>query len=211
MADDIQISSSGKFTPHPITTCAARCVDVIDPGPSIATNFKDKDGNLQPPKLVQKVVLVYQSGKVNPETQRPYEVSVEHAQSMADNANLRKFLVSWFGGYDAIPEDARKGKPACLVGQPALITVAHKKSQKGNVYAVIPSICPIPEGMSAPVLPTYTRAPYWAERKAERKAAEEKFLSQNTPEAQKFEVPAHIADDWDQMPKALEDGEDAPF
>lgn len=210
MADDIQIPASGKFAPHPATTCAARCVDVIDPGPVITRNFKDKDGNLQPPKLVQKVTLLYQSGKVNPETQRLYEVSVEFTQSMADNANLRKFLVGWFGGYEAIPEEAKKGKLACLTGHPALITVAHRTSQKGNTYAIIPSICPIPEGMTAPKLPAYTRAPYWAERKAERKKEADAFLKQDTPEAQKFAkpIPAELATDFEQVPPALEDAED---
>ena len=212
MADDIQIPASGKFAPHPATTCAARCVDVIDPGPVIVDNFKDKDGKLQPPRLVQKVTLVFQSGKVNPETNRLYEVSVENTQSMADNANLRKFLVAWFGGYDAIPEGAKQGKLACLVGCPALITVAHKKSKKGNEYAIIPSICPIPEGMTAPTLPVYQRAPYWAERKAERQKEAEKFLKQDTPEAQKYaKPPAELATDWDQMPPALEDDGESPL
>lgn len=212
MADDIQIPQT-KFSPHPATTCAARCVDVIDPGPVVTRNFKDKDGNLQPPKLVQKTVFVFQSGKVNPETKRPYEVSVEHTQSMADNANLRKFLVSWFGGYDSIPEGARKGKLGVLEGASALITVAHKKSQKGNEYAIVPSICPIPEGMTAPTLPSYTRAPYWAERKAERQKEADAFLKQDTPEAQKFAkpLPPELAKDFEQVPPALEGDDDLPF
>lgn len=214
MADDITIPAGGKFAPHPATTCAARCVDVIDPGPVIAT-FKNKEtGKDDPPKLVAKIVFVFQSGKVNPDTKFPYEVGVELTQSMADNSNLRKFLVSWFGGYDSIPEGAKKGKPGVLVGAPALITVAHKQSRKGNTYAVIPSICPIPEGMTAPTLPDYTRAPYWAERKAERKAEADKFLAQDTPEAQKYAkpVPEHIAAEFERMPPALEGGDDGlPF
>lgn len=204
MADDITIPASGKFAPHPITTCAARAVDVIDPGPVIA-EFKDKDGKTQPPKLVQKVVLVYQSGKVNPDTNRPYEVSVEFTQSMGDNANLRKFLVGWFGGYDAIPDAAKRGKLACLVGESALITVAHKTSRKGNPYAIIPSICPIPEGMTAPTLPAYTRAPYWMERKAERQRAAEAFKARGS-EGRK-------EPDFSDFPDGLDgdDFEQAPF
>lgn len=214
MADDITIPSGGKFAPHPITTCAGRCVDVIDPGPEVVVYKNKETGKDDPPRLVPKIAFVFQSGKVNPENGRLYEVSVKFSQSMADNANLRKFLVSWFGGYDAIPEGAKKGKPGVLVGAPALITVANKQSRKGNSYATIPSICPIPEGMVAPTLPPYTRAPYWAEQKAEAQKVADQFLKQDTAEAQKYAkpVPEHLAADFDQMPPAPDGSDsDLPF
>lgn len=71
--------------------------------------------------------------------------------SLAENANLRKFLKSWFPALkdaDFARFDADK-----LVGKGAYITVAHRES-KGNVYANVIGAMQPPKGVTLPEIPS---------------------------------------------------------
>lgn len=154
--------TKSSFTPHPEGQFVAQCVDTIDMGDKV----EQYQG--QPPKIVQKCVLVFRTGEVNEQGQ-PIDIGKEFTVSMGDKANLRKSLEQWRGRkYTA--EEAAEGVPLHrLCGQWALITVEHKTSGAGNTYGNINAIVGLPRQMQAsvPTFPKYERAPFYAERKAE--------------------------------------------
>lgn len=162
MVDEINAQNTGgesKFKPHPEGTFAATCVDVIDLG-------KKVDQWAGKPKIQAKCALVFVSGKINPETQEPHDVSIEFTVSMGDKANLRRFLESW-RGKKYTEEQAKIGVPLHkLANQPGMITVEHHESKSGRKYGKILTISPLPEGYPTPPVPTYQRGKFWADRKA---------------------------------------------
>lgn len=164
MADQVTAkggSSDSRYAPHPEGQNVSVCVDLIDLGEKV----ESFEGN--PEKVVHKVALVYRTGEQNPETGDPLDVAQEFTLSMHEKAKLRKHLEAWRGkGYseDAIEQGIPLHK---LVGQPALLSIAHKTSAKGRTYGYIASISPVPKGLTVPKFAEYERAGYWAERQAE--------------------------------------------
>jgi hypothetical protein len=157
---------------HPVV-----CVDGIHLGHTVE-QYKDN-----PPKLVQKYVLVFQTRAINPDTGRRFELSREFTASMHENAGLRKFLGQWRGRAYTDAE-AVNVKLHMTVGFPGLATVEHRASQStGKVYANLTNIMPLPEGMTALAPEDYTRAEWWETKKGEYKAKAEAYLAMQ--EAQK--------------------------
>jgi hypothetical protein len=186
-----------QFQPHPEGQFVVRCVDAINMGQKVES-FQGA-----PPKLVQKCVLVFQSGEKN-EDGRLHEVSAEMTISMGERANLRKLLEQW-RGKSYTDEQARAGVPVHkLVGQPALMTVEHKKSNSGRIYAKISSIAPLPKAMqnAVPELPAYARPAFWQERKDEYATEVSKFLAAQQSSPAFDDVPDGLGED---------DDDDLPF
>jgi len=190
MSDNVIARDGGKkFTPHPEGQFAAVCTDVIDLGERV----KEFPGT--PPKITPTVALVFETGEVN-EDGKAHTVAKEFNVSMNEKAALRQFLEAWRGKSYSEAE-ARAGVPlGKLAGHAALVSVEHRTSAGGRTYATFRTIAPLPKAMAAPELPAYTRADYWAERKAEY--AEE--VAKRRP------APAH---EFETVPDALSDeGED---
>lgn len=156
MADSIILTEGARFAPHPEGTVAARCVDVIDLGEKVET-FPGSA-----PKVVKKCALVFRTGEKR-EDGEFYEVSVEFTQSIGPKSGLRAFAERWRGkAYTS--EALRRFDLANMEGQPALITVEHKTSGAGRVYAKIASISPVPKGLTIPDTGAYARPEYWRQR-----------------------------------------------
>jgi len=152
----------GKFLPHPEGQFVAKCVDVIDLGEKV------EDFIGKPKKLSPKVVLVFRTGEQNPKNNEVIDVSAEYTVSMFDKANLRKMLEGW-RGKQYTEAECDEGVPLHkLVGNWALLTIDHKISGQNRTYARIIGAVGVPKQMrgNLPALDEYTRAPYWAERKA---------------------------------------------
>jgi hypothetical protein len=165
VADNVTATDNSKpFTPHPEGQYAMIPVDVVNLGQRVE-QYPGK-----PARIVDKTAIVFQSGEVNADTGRLHEVSPEFTISMYETAKLRLFLESW-KGRSYSEEEAKKGVALHkLVGWPALVSVEHKRSNKGRMYAVIKSISPLPKQMTTPVLPEYVRPDFWAKRKEQYKA-----------------------------------------
>lgn len=198
MADKLTLKGGEdqKFAPHPEGQYAAVCVDFLDLGPKV-----EQYGD-EPAKLTYKVALVYHTGEMNGD--KPYEVSVEVTASMHEKATLRKLLEDW-RGKSYTEDELRHGIPADkLAGVPCLLTVEHKKSGKGRLYAKIRGINPLPKGMPKPELPKYERAAFWEERKAEYAAGAKAFKareSEGRKEPDFSDFPAGLdGDDFEQAP-----------
>lgn len=172
MADQVVAKVTGgsdaDFEPHPEGPRIAICADVIALGERVKEYTGKGTNNTHIRDMVQ---LVFVTG-LRKANDALHEVGPEFYISMSDRAGLRKFLEQWRGrAYKDDELDA--GVPLHkLAGQPAFISVAHKKSKAGRTYAVVQSIMPVPKDMQLPPiqLSDYKRGAYWEERKAKYKA-----------------------------------------
>lgn len=81
--------------------------------------------------------------------EQPYSISKEYTLSMYEKANLRRDLESWRGkGFT--DNEAKAFDITKLLNKTCMINVIHKESKKGNMYAQVSSITPIPDGMNCP-------------------------------------------------------------
>lgn len=168
MADEIIVRTEGAtnaFAPHPEGSYIGVCVDVIDLGEKV----EQYQGN--PVKIVPKVAIVFQTTEDNPDTSKPFELSVEKTVSFNERAGLRDFLGKW-RGKTYTDADAEKGIPLHkLEGVTAMLIVEHKTSGAGRLYAKISNIAPAAKGSVKVTARGYTRADYWQQRKDEYAAA----------------------------------------
>lgn len=190
MGDNVVAQDKGSgFTPHDEGQFAAACADVV----ALGQRVEQYPG--KPARVVEKCALVFLTSS-DGETK---DVSVEFTVSMNERAGLRQFLESWRGkSYSA--EQAAAGVPLNkLEGHGALISVEHKRSQKGRTYAKIKTISPLPQGLTAPDVSGYQRAPFWAERKKAYTEEAERFrqtVARSEPEM----VPPDEDDDDSSLP-----------
>lgn len=126
-------NDGGNFKPAPPGLHKSICVDVIDLG--MMKGFGDK---MQP-----KVRFVFELTDKLMEDGRPFLVFSTMTASLAETANLSKFISKWRGGIpikqgEAIDLDDFKFKPALLV-------VVHMVKPDGKTFANIDSILPCAE------------------------------------------------------------------
>lgn len=158
---------------HDAGQFVAVCCDVIDLG----LNVEQFQG--QPPEIKDKTALVFLT--VSEDGTEVRQISQEFTTSMGKKSNMRKFLEGW-RGKPYSEEEAKKGVPLDkLEGVPALINVAHRTSLKGNEYAFIQTIGPLPKAMkdTVPGIASYQRPEFWEKRKAEYRANVEKHNGTN--------------------------------
>lgn len=190
--------SDSKFKPHEAGQFVGQCIDTIDLGDSVE-QFQD-----QPKKLVHKCALVFRTGERNEQTGEFIDVAREFTVSMGDKSNLRKFLEQWRGKpYTA--EQIEAGVPLHkLTGNPALLTIAHRPSAKGNVYANITACVGVPKQMAATVkdyVSDYVRADFWEQKKKDYADAVRRFRAESAPSSM----------DDDDFPPLNENDDDLPF
>jgi hypothetical protein len=105
-------------------------------------------------KLMNKVRITWElpnETKVFKEEngEQPYSISKEFTLSMHEKSNLRKFLEGWRGkGFTE--EEAKQFDVTKLIGKPCMISVIHKTSKQGNLYAEISSASVVPKGLICP-------------------------------------------------------------
>lgn len=161
--EEVYLERGGsKRERHPVTGIPVPgvCVDVIPLGDRV------EQFGTQAKKVVPKVVFVYQTGQVDSEG-RLFEIAKEFTLSDGDKASLPKFLSAWRGTEITKDEVKAKLPLSSFKGRPALLSLITKVSGAGNERTDIGAIMPTFPGVPTPALPPYTRAPFWAERKAE--------------------------------------------
>lgn len=132
----------------------ARCYSMVEMG-TITSEYMGEEKSLKKVRVTwelpfKKKVFKQENGE------QPYSISKEYTLSMYEKANLRKDLESWRG--QGFTEDQAKSFDISkLLGKPCMINVIHKDSKKGNKYAQVSSITPIPDGMTCPaqINPTF--------------------------------------------------------
>lgn len=182
--DQITAKSDGSKTWAKAPEGQSQCVlvDVINLGMQSVSYMGG------PTKMVHKCALVWQIDEINPDTQKPFEMSKEFTVSMAEKANLRKFLGMWRGKSYTDEEAIEKGAPLHLLeGVNGLMQIEHKQSKTNpdRTYANIVSVTPLPKGMEKRTALEYTRSEHWNEK-----------ISQPHSE----DMPSALEDDTDDLP-----------
>ena len=194
MSDTIMArGTESKFKAHEEGQFVGQCVDVIDLGETV----QDYPGKV--PYLAPTCALVFRTGEKNDETGEFIDLHREFTVSMGLKANLLKFLQQW-RGRDYTKEQVEAGVPIDkLTGQQGLLTVAHRTSGKGRIYANITACVGIPKQMAATVTAytDYTRAEWWTMKKQEYAEAAARFKAEHAPSKKgEFEdYPAPLEDD----------------
>lgn len=145
----------GSIVLAPAGTWVARCYMIADLGTQPET-FQGK------PKPMHKIRIAFElpdqkhtfDEKKGPE---PYTLSKKYTASTNEKGNLRRDLEAW-RGRPFSDEEIKLFKIGKLIGVGCLLTVIHKKSQKGSVYATITGIMKpmkdqvIPPAVNAPIV-----------------------------------------------------------
>lgn len=134
-------------TPVPAGTYVARCYSMIHIG-TVEENIMGEN------KWLNKVRITWElptETKVFKEEsgEQPFVISKEFTLSMNEKANLRKFLEGWRGkGFSE--DEAKAFDITALLGKACMISVIHKTSKKGNLFAEISSCSALPKGLACP-------------------------------------------------------------
>lgn len=135
-----KLSGGKDFTPLPSGTHLARCMAVISLGTQASPMYPSSF----------KVMLMFEvpgETVVINDKPAPMVTQKEYTLSLSEKANLRHHLESWRGrqftkeeldGFDVVK----------VLGQPCMISVVHKSSAAGKVYANISGISGVPKGVS---------------------------------------------------------------
>lgn len=163
MSDQMLVKDEGgaNFAPAPEGSSIGVCVDVINLGEKVEQYQNN------PPKVVKKVAIVFQTAEVNPDTGVPFEISVEKTVSFIGSAGLRDFLSRWRGKAYTDAEAAQGIPLHKLEGVNAMLIIEHKTSARGRTYAKIGNIAPAAKGSTKLAPRNYTRGEYWSQRKAD--------------------------------------------
>lgn len=193
MPDAILVrGSESKFKVHPDGQFVGQCVDCIDLGEKV----QDFPGS--PSYLAHTCALVFRTGEMNEQTGEYIDIAREFTVSMGEKANLRKFLEQW-RGKPYTKEQIEAGVPLDkLTGNHGLLTVAHRTSGKGRVYANITACVGVPKQMASTVTKydDYVRAEYWADKKKEYATASAQFRADaGAPPSDFDDYPAPMQDD----------------
>lgn len=145
-------NKGGNYEPVPAGNHLARCYSMIQIGTIIDPQFQT------PRSLVRVTWELPNEKKVFKEEngEQPFSISKEYTISMNEKANLRKDLESWRGkGFTE--KEAESFDITKLLSVPCLLNVIHKTSGKGNTYATVSTISPVPKGMTCPtqINPTF--------------------------------------------------------
>lgn len=139
--------STGDFTPVPSGTYVARCYSMIQLG-THEEEYMGQKKELNKVRITWELpteLKVFKEG----EEEKPYSISKEFTLSMYEKANLRKFLEGWRGkGFT--DDEAEAFDITVLLGKVCMVSIIHKTSKNGKVYADISSVTTIPKGLPVP-------------------------------------------------------------
>jgi hypothetical protein len=211
------------FVPCPEGTHIARCIGCISLGTQPQNN----------PQFAPafKIMLVWELPDELLPSGDAMTVSKELTCSLAEKANLRHLLESWRGRQFTALE-LQGFDVASVVDAPCMLTVIHKKSAKGSVYADVSTAAKLPKGVQPKERfnelvryeieqgadAVYASLPQWVQKKialaaewiAQPTKPAPRSQEPRTPEPQPDEPPAGWGNDEPQAPDG-DDSSDIPF
>lgn len=140
-------SNPTDYKPIDSGTYVARCFSMVHIG-TIEQEFQGES------KDVNKVRITWElptETKVFKEGEEPKILTIgkEFTLSLHEKSNLRKFLESWRGkGFTE--EEAKKFDITKLLGVPCMLSIIHKTSKQGKLYAEISSVSTLPKSLTCP-------------------------------------------------------------
>lgn len=140
----IATSEATSFAPIEAGNYPARCYSMIHLGTLLEMYMGEE-------KLINKIRISWELPtelKVFKEEkgEQPLSISKEFTLSMHEKANLRKFLAGW-RGKDFTEEEALSFDVTNLLGKECMLSIIHKTSKTGRVYAEISSCSTVPKGI----------------------------------------------------------------
>lgn len=138
----IPFSSNKPSTPAPEGAHPARLVRVVDLGTQIST-FQDKEIS------ARKLSLAWELYGEKMEDGRPFMVSERYTMSLNEKSSLHKLLASWLGKEFDKASQAGTFDFSSLLGRACLVTVNHKVSKTGSVFAKLAGVTQLPKGLMA--------------------------------------------------------------
>jgi hypothetical protein len=140
----LPFSTNKPSTPAPEGAHPARLVRILDLGTHV-TPFVHEDGS---PVVSRKLSIAWEL-YTDPRMDdgRPFMVSERYTRSLNSKAILYQLLSGWLGKeFDKAREDGTFNLES-LLGRPCLVSVNHKTSKKGQVFASIGSVTVIPKAL----------------------------------------------------------------
>lgn len=136
-----------KFDLVPAGNHLAICYQMIE----IGTEERDYQGDKKSAYTVRVVWELPNEKKVFNEEkgEQPFSIGKDYTLSMHEKANLRHDLQSW-RGKSFTDQEASGFDITKLISKPCMLNVIHVQSNKGNVYAKIAGVTPVPKGMTVP-------------------------------------------------------------
>jgi hypothetical protein len=144
----INASSSGSdFKPVDAGTYVARCYSMVHIG-TIEQEYMGEIKEMNKVRISWELPTELKVYKES-EPERPQTVSKEFTLSLHEKANLRKFLESWRGkGFT--DDEAKMFNVSNLLGKVCMVSIIHKTSKNGKLYAEISAISTLPKGITCP-------------------------------------------------------------
>lgn len=140
-------NTGNNFELTPAGNHIARCYSMIEIG-TVKEEFKGEVKNLHKVRVTWELPL--EQRVFNPEKgEQPFSISKEYTLSMHEKAVLRKDLSSW-RGKPFTEDEAKAFDVTKLLGIPCMLNVVHIVSGKGNTYANVAAITPMPKGTTCP-------------------------------------------------------------
>lgn len=137
----------GNFAPIEAGTYPARCYSMIHIG-TIIENIQGKQKTLNKVRISWEIPTELKEFKQG-EGEKPFVIAKDFTLSLNEKATLRKFLASW-RGKDFNEEEAKSFDVTKLLGVPCMISVVHKESSGGKIYAEISGVSPVMKGFVVP-------------------------------------------------------------
>lgn len=139
---DIETSSGGSSEVPPEGNNPAVLVGLIDLG----THYEEYQGSGYD---ARKVLLLWELPTEMMSSGKPHIIGKQYnlSEKVGPKSGLRKDLESWRGKAYG---EGEKVNIASLIGKACLLNLGHRKSAKGNTFAQIMGIGPLPKGMSPP-------------------------------------------------------------
>lgn len=139
--------SGTKFQPAPTGAHAAVCCDIVDLG-IVETTWQGVTKKKHMIRLVWQIAEPRDDGK-------PYLVMGRYNLSLHENAALRRDLEGW-RGRPFTEAELHQFDVENVLDKPCMLNLVHRVS-KGETYANVAAIMPLPKGMTAPTVRDYVR------------------------------------------------------
>lgn len=139
--------NDGASSIAPSGTHVARCYQIIHIG-TIADSFQGE------PRMVNKVRIAFELPDClatfsNDKGEQPYSIGQDFTVSMHEKSALRKFVQTWLGKTMS-DREANDFDISSLLGRDCMLTVMHKASNNGKVYANIQGVSSLMKGLVCP-------------------------------------------------------------
>lgn len=157
-------SKGGNFENPPAGSHASRLVALIDLG----THSEQYPGGK--PTKSRKVFLVWWLADEKKEDGTPHYIGRRYTLSLNEKSNLGQMVGQWRG--KALDKDEEFDLTK-LVGQPCLLNITHEESAKGNTYAAVGTVSPLPKGMKDKVGKPSVTPFFWSFDDGKPRPAEE--------------------------------------